>query len=79
MLDNALLLERLKRIHELSLTDEINLPITIFTNRKLGMLESAVVYLSEEKKLSFNQIAKLLNRDNRTIWSTYHKARGKLK
>ena len=79
MLDNALLLERLKRIHELSLTDEINLPITIFTNRKLGMLESAVVYLSEEKKLSFNQIAKLLNRDNRTIWSTYHKASGKLK
>jgi predicted DNA-binding protein (UPF0251 family) len=78
-MQDILAIERLKRIHELSKTDEISLPIEIFKNRKLGMLESAVLYLVDDLNLSFNKIAKMLNRDNRTIWATYHKAKKKLK
>lgn len=79
MVDEGLLAERLKQIHTLSQTDEKTLPLDIFKDRRLGMLEAAVVYLTDTKKLSFNEIAKLLNRDNRTIWATYHKAQKKLK
>jgi hypothetical protein len=79
MHENKEILERLKKIHELSKTDDINLPINIFQNRKLGMLEAAVVYLKEELSLSNNKIANMLNRDNRTIWATYSKAKKKLK
>jgi len=70
---------KLQLIHELSITDELVLPLHIFKDRRLGMLESTIVYLKDSKNLTFNQIAKELNRDNRTIWSAYHKAKKKLK
>ncbi len=52
------------------------LPISIFTDKNFGPLESITVYLYDQSKLSFNEIAKLLDRDNRTIWAVYHKQRG---
>ena len=57
---------------------EVTLPISIF-NEKLGMLESASMYLKDELKLSFNDIAKLLKRDYKTIWTSYNQARKKIK
>lgn len=56
-----------------------SIPISILKNRKLGMLESVTCYLKEEKNLKYSQIAKMLNRDQRTIWATYDKAKKKLK
>jgi len=58
-------------------TDEI--PIEVLQNRRLGVLQAVTVYLKDKKKLSFHNIAELLKRDDRTIWTTYHKAKGKLK
>jgi len=52
-------------------------PMEIYTDRPLGVLEATVKFLRVERGMSFNQIAKLLNRDNRTIWSSYHNAIGK--
>jgi len=52
-------------------------PISVFS-KKLGALESIVKFLVEERKLSYKEIAKVLNRDPRTIWSTYDKAKKKL-
>ena len=57
--------------------DEISIPISAFKNRKLGMLESCVVYLKDKCKLSYHEIAVLLNRDDRTIWTSYNKAKKK--
>ncbi len=58
--------------------EEINIPATIFSE-KLGVLESVVKYLRENLGMNYHEIAELLNRDNRTIWTAYHKAIGKQK
>ena len=57
---------------------DIVLPISIF-NEKLGMLEAASLYLKDELKLSFNEISRLLKRDYKTIWTSYSKAKKKMK
>ncbi len=57
---------------------EIILPISIF-NKELGMLEAASLYLKDELNLSFNDIAKLLKRNYKTIWTSYKKASQKRK
>lgn len=58
--------------------EEIALPISIF-NEKLGMLESASLYLKDDLKMSFKEIAALLKRDYKTIWTSYNQAKKKLK
>ena len=55
-----------KKIHQV--------PISIFANKNLGILESTVKYLKENNNLTYHEIAVLLKRDDRTIWATYHKA-----
>ena len=67
-------------IFEMMKEDNLDsIPIAILQNRKLGVLQSIVIYLKDEKKLSFHDIAKLLKRDDRTIWTTYKQAKKKLK
>lgn len=53
-------------------------PVSCF-NKDLGILESLTKYLHENKKYRFTEIAKLLNRDQRTIWVSYHNAQRKHK
>jgi predicted transcriptional regulator len=50
-----------------------HIPLRLFSNKKLGVLEVVVKYLKEHTPLSYAEIAKLLNRDQRTIWTTYSK------
>lgn len=50
------------------------IPIGIFDNDALSSLEAIVKYLKEEQKIRFCKIANLINRSNKTIWTTYHKA-----
>ncbi len=57
--------------------EEITLPLSIF-NDKLGMLEAASLYLKDHLRLSFSEIAKLLKRDYKTIWTSYNKAKKKM-
>ena len=47
------------------------IPISIF-GAELGPLESLVKHLKDNLALSFHEIASALNRDDRTIWYTYH-------
>lgn len=54
----------------------ISIPVTAF-NRPSGGLESAVRFLREVHKLKFSEIAKLLNRDPRTVWTAYRKSKAK--
>jgi hypothetical protein len=55
----------------------VNIPTSIFKNRGLSVLESLVVFLKEEYELHFHDISKLLNRDDRTIWTVYDRAKKK--
>ncbi len=55
------------------------IPITIFQNSNLSVLENIVAYLKDELCLAYSQIAKILHRDDRTIWTAYNKASKKRK
>jgi DNA-directed RNA polymerase specialized sigma24 family protein len=37
-------------------------------------MESVVDYMKDSLGLSYHEIAKELNRDDRTIWTVYHRA-----
>jgi len=54
-----------------------DIPISIFNNETLSALEAITKYLHEDRKLKFSHIASLLNRDARTIWSSYQAAKKK--
>ncbi len=47
------------------------IPLSIFSSRPLGILEAMSKYLHENLNLSYSQIAILLQRNQRTIWSSY--------
>jgi len=51
--------------------ESLPIPLKIFQNRKWSFSEALIKYLKENLKLSFHQIAILLNRDDRTIWTLY--------
>jgi len=59
------------------LKKEISIPISIFDDRRFGVLECLVKYLREVIKLRNTEIAKILNRDDRTIWTVYHRVKEK--
>ena len=52
------------------------IPISIFSERRISVLENIVVYLKSHD-LSYNEIAKLLNRGYRTIVTVCNRARKK--
>ena len=54
-----------------------SIPIEVFSNPELGILEALIKYLKEDTGLSFSEIADLLSRDERTIWTAYNNARKK--
>jgi len=58
------------------LREEIFIPISIFRNI-LGPLEALVKYLKENCNLRYHEIAKILSRDDRTIWITYRNSLSK--
>jgi len=49
-----------------------NIPITVFST-ELSPGESLVKYLKEHKQKKYSEIAKALNRDQRTIWCMYNR------
>ncbi|MCX6751026.1 MAG: hypothetical protein NTZ83_06210, partial [Candidatus Pacearchaeota archaeon] len=51
---------------------EIFLPISILNNRESTILESAINYL-RKRGMKYSEIAKLLDRDPRNIWTIYSK------
>ena len=55
---------------------KFEIPISIFDD-KLPALESVVNYLHDKLNLRFSEIAEFLNRDQRTIWTSYSRARKK--
>lgn len=50
------------------------IPLSALSNRNYSILESIVKFLKKNLSLSNNEIARLLNRDNRTIWTVYSRA-----
>ncbi|KKL21741.1 hypothetical protein LCGC14_2442390, partial [marine sediment metagenome] len=68
--------EKQKESLDIKKTD-IFLPASIFKDKRLTTLESVIIYL-KEKGLRYSEIAELLERDQRNIWTTYSRARKKM-
>jgi len=56
---------------------EIQIPVSIFKDRRLSILEALVNYL-KEFDMKYSEIARLLNKDQRTIWTVHSRAKKKL-
>jgi len=56
---------------------QINIPIETFFDRRLSISESLVYYL-KEKGLKNSEIAQLLEKDSRNVWTLYSRAKNKL-
>ena len=57
----------------------VDIPTNIFRDRELSVLETMIAYLREEHGLKYSEIAKILNRDDRTIWTSYNRVKKKRK
>jgi len=58
-------------------TSPFFLPLPLFHDRTYSPLEVVVRYLKDDCRQTYHQIAVLLNRDDRTIWTTYHRMKNK--
>ncbi|MBU0980905.1 MAG: sigma-70 region 4 domain-containing protein [Nanoarchaeota archaeon] len=54
-----------------------SIPISVLRDRSLKPLEAIVEYLKDIQGLTYHEIAELLNRDDRTIWTVYNRAKKK--
>ena len=57
----------------------IAFPTLIIANRSLSVLESICEYLKDFHQLRYCQIAPLLSRNERTVWTVYNRAKKKRK
>jgi hypothetical protein len=55
----------------------VTIPSSIFRDRHRAPLESISEYLKDKLGMSYHEIAVLLNRDDRTIWTCYNRAKKK--
>lgn len=62
-------------LHAIPPTRHVILLATFAT--RMSVLETCVVNLKEEQHLKLSEIARLLKKDPRTIWSTYDRAKKK--
>ncbi len=72
---------RIKREQIFEIIDQkqnIEIPISIF-QKDLGALETLVKYMKENLAMRYSEIAKHLNRDERTVWTSYNKSLKKFK
>lgn len=54
-----------------------SIPISILSDRSVATLEAVVEYMHDVLHLSYHEIAVLLKRNDRTIWTCYHRAKQK--
>ena len=57
----------------------IKIPLRVFRDRNVAVLESITEYLKDEIGMTYHEIAVLLNRDDRTIWTAYTRTKKKRK
>lgn len=62
-----------------NLPNDIKIPVSVLSNRSLAALEAVAEYMKDSLNLTYHEIAVLLQRDDRTIWTCYHRAKIKRK
>ena len=62
-----------KKNAKVNVVSEFYIPVSIFSDRKFSILESAVTYLKDTNGLSFKQISELMEKNQKTIWTVYQR------
>ena len=57
----------------------VDIPSFVFRDRSVAVLECLVEYMRDVYGFSYHDIALLLNRDDRTVWTVYRRAKLKRK
>ena len=70
--------EYMKFIESLAKSQTILIPISVINDRKLSILESACYFIKNKYNLSYHEIAEILGKNDRTIWTVVNRARKKL-
>ncbi len=65
----------IKKKINLRINSKILIPVSIFSNRKLSVLENLILYLN--KNFTLKQISLIINRDYKTIWTCYNRSKKK--
>ena len=68
---------RKKLIGPLKIRDCTHIPISVFQSDTLSIMECLVRHLKEAQRMRYCDIARLLNRDDRTIWTIYKRGKAK--
>lgn len=71
-----------KKLAEKFVVTEISpysIPVSILKDRNLSVLENVVSYIKDTFGLTYHKVAVLLNRNDRTIWTVYQRAKKKKK
>ena len=74
---NKRLKKELKVLNSTLKGNSININCSVLQDRSISVLEAISEYLKDKKGLSYHEIAILLNRDDRTIWTCYSRAKKK--
>jgi predicted transcriptional regulator len=72
-------IQMLKLKEENKTREYIDIPSFVFKDRTLSVLEVMVEYLKDNKHMKFHEIAVIINRDDRTVWTVYRRAKLKRK
>jgi hypothetical protein len=54
-------------------------PISILKKKKLSIQEALIIFLRENKGMTLVEIAVLLNKSTSTVWTSFHRAKVKLR
>ena len=71
-----------KKKMEAKFAEEISpysIPVSILKDRNISVLENIAAYLKDTFGLTYHKIAVLMNRNDRTIWTVYKRAKKKKK
>jgi hypothetical protein len=53
------------------------IPLELFENSSHSILETVVLHLKESYEMKFSEIARLLNKNDRTVWTVWNRAKKK--
>ena len=71
---HSLTVDELKQI--MARGEPMQVPISIFRN-KVGPMAALCIYLKDYRHLKLSQIARLINRDARSVWAAYSNSKPK--
>jgi len=69
---------KMKKLFAVKMSERVSVPIDIF-GKDIGAAEALAKYLKENKEMRLSEIAKVLNRDQRTVGVNYRNASKKMK